>query len=152
VAPTAQTLMLLTVYPMLTVQANEKLDSRQEAIVRRAVYENEPLINSSPAFLFQGELGIPEPLAELAKNHRREVIELLLKIMDGGSPKDSALAAGYAVSLLSGPRVGVVCVERFDKATYDEVDKDWETTPRQHWIDRVRAGLKEESRGAKAER
>jgi hypothetical protein len=87
-------------------------------------------------------LEVPEPLAQLYKHHPRPVLDLLLKIMDGGSPKDSVLAAGYAMALLDGPGGGVVCVEHFyfgkHKATYDAVDKDWEKTPRQHWIKKVR--------------
>lgn len=38
---------------------------------------------------------------------------------------------------------GVVCVEMFDKATYDTVDKDWQVTPRQHWGKKVRAKVAE---------
>lgn len=67
------------------------------------------------------------------------VVDVLLKIMDEASAEDSVLAAGYAMELVNGPGVGVVCVEHFDKKTYDDIDKDWDKTPRQHWIKKVKA-------------
>jgi hypothetical protein len=62
--------------------------------------------------------------------------------MDGANPNDSSLATGYAFELLLGPGRGVICVEFYDKKKYDVMDKAWETTPRQHWIDKLRSKMK----------
>lgn len=77
----------------------------KEKVVRDAVYNNDPQ-TVSPKRDFQSVLVIPKPLAELYKTHPRPVIDVLLKIIDGGRPDDSSLAAGYALELLAGPGGG----------------------------------------------
>jgi hypothetical protein len=109
-----------------------------EKVVRDAVYNNNKPRTASPNKDFYSILLVPDSLTEAYKKHPQAVLGVLLRIMDGGNPNDSVLAAGYAISLLRGPGVGIVCIRHFDKETYDTVDKDWEVTPRQHWIKRVR--------------
>jgi hypothetical protein len=128
--------------------ADEKkpaLDAEAEKSVRQAVYNYPPAVSPIP----QKDprtgielppitiLVLPEPLAKLYKQHPRRVLELLLRIMDGADPKQSSLAAGYALELMGPPGRGLVCIELFDKNTYDVIEKNWKTTPRQHWIKRV---------------
>jgi hypothetical protein len=117
------------------------LDAAEEKVVREAVYNMGPL-TASPRMDFISELVLPDSLVALHKKKPQAVLNLLLVIMEGASPKDSVLAAGYAISLLTSPAVGVVCIDHFDKNTYDSVHRAWETTPRKHWLKKVRAELK----------
>jgi len=103
-------------------------------VVRRCVYDETPKKAAVAPGDFQERLIIPEALSDLFRLHPSAVLDLLLRIIDGGNPDDSVLAAGYAISLLDGPVAGVVCVDVFDKGTYDKVEKAWKTTPRKHWI------------------
>ena len=60
------------------------------------------------------------------------VIGLLLRIVDGGTPRDSSSAAVYALTLAGPDGAGLAPIALFDKATYDVVVKGWDTTPRYH--------------------
>ena len=117
------------------------LTADQMRVVREAVYAREASIVTDRRTFIRSLL-MPEPLGTLYKQNPQPVLELLLVIMEGANPRDSSLAAGYAFELMGGPGRGVVMVEFFDKKTYDTVDKDWETTPRQHWIRHLRAEMK----------
>jgi hypothetical protein len=121
---------------------NDPFDLTKEAQVREAVYSEEIRVTSD--FDFQSKLVLPKALETSYTKHPQAVLGVLLKIMEGGRPRDSALAAGYAISLLDGTAVGVICVEHFDKKTYDSLDKDWRTTPRRHWIAKVNSRMKKE--------
>jgi hypothetical protein len=113
------------------------LSPAQEKIVRNSVYGKQPLIRAIP---MEGldEIVVPKELAEVYKDHPRETILVLLAIIDGAKPDDSVLAAAYAIALLHGAPVGPVCYKFYDRKTYDDVDEDWETTPRKHWRGKVR--------------
>ncbi|MFN4261935.1 MAG: hypothetical protein ACK4RK_21860, partial [Gemmataceae bacterium] len=82
---------------------------------------------------------------------------LLLKIMEGANPEDSAVAAGYALSLIIIEREpkwphgagGCAPVEFFDRETYDIVQKHWKKTPRQHWIGWVRKEMNQKKEPSK---
>src|SRR2546427_351434 len=97
---------------------NEALTPDEERTVRKSVYDGEMLI-VSPKMDFQDILVIPKPLTDLYKKRPRAVVDLLLTIMEGGNPRDSVLAAGYAIGLLDDPAVAVVCIDHFDKSKYD---------------------------------
>lgn len=134
-------LILFAVAAMSNSNPKDGFGADKEKVVRDAVYNNNPL-TASPKEDFQSVLVIPKPLAELYKAHPKPVVDMLLKVIDGGRPKDSVLAAGYALELLDGPGGGVVCVDLFyngknAKANYDIVDKNWEKTPRQHWVKKI---------------
>jgi hypothetical protein len=124
--------------------AKGPFDAAQEKAVRDAVYLGEPMIASPQKEDFHPVLCVPDSLTRLYEDHPQEVLDVLLRVMDGGRPEDSSLAAGYAVSLLQGPGVGRVCVEFFNAKTYDAWAKNWEMTPRQHWIEKVQEMRKKE--------
>lgn len=113
--------------------SSDKLSLDQIQVIRAAVYDNDAWVGS-PERSAERVLSVPPPLGNLYKKRPAAVLDVLLTIMEGANPKDSSLAAGYAVELLEGPGAGVVCVEFFDKKTYDVMDKNWETCPREHWI------------------
>ncbi len=117
-------------------QTSEVLDTSQETVVRRCVYNGSPELAAVTLGSggIQEQLVIPQALSDLYRKHPGAVLDLLLRIIDGANPDNSVLAAGYAISLQKGPAVGVVCVDIFEKGTYDKLDKAWERTPRQHWI------------------
>ena len=82
-------------------------------VVRRCVYNETAKIAAVAPGDFQERLLIPETLSGLYRQHPSAVLDLLLRIIDGGNPRDSVLAAGYAISSLDGPAVGIVCVHPF---------------------------------------
>jgi hypothetical protein len=145
--------MLLMAAVMQKPQANEALDASQEMVVRRCVYDETPKTTGMGPGGFQGrpiapqeQLIIPEALSDIYRKHPRAVLDLLVKIIDGANPNDSVVAAGYAVSLLHGPAVRIVCVDLFRKDTYDKVKKAWDTTPRIHWMRVVKRAREERRR------
>jgi hypothetical protein len=133
-----RSIVLLTAAIVQERHTTEVLDTTQEMVVRRCVYDGSPKVVADASVGFQAQLIIPEALSGLYRQRPGAVLELLLRIIDGGNPNDSALAAGYAMSLQKGPAVGVICVDVFDKDTYDKLDKAWETTPRKHWIAKIK--------------
>jgi hypothetical protein len=124
-----------------TSDSKDTFDADAEKLVREAVYYNSPATTSramdADGLARIDILVVPEELTDLHRRHPEAVLGLLLKIMEGGNPRDSSLAAGYALSLLKGPEIGIICVRHFDKDTYDSFNKNWETTPRKHWIERI---------------
>ena len=134
-------LILFAVSAMSNSNPKDGFGADKEKVVRDAVYNNDPQTVSLKRD-FQSVLVIPKPLAGLYKAHPKPVVDVLLKVIDGGRPEDSVLAAGYAIELLDGPGGGLLCVEMFytdkdAKANYDIVDEDWEMTPRQHWVKKI---------------
>jgi hypothetical protein len=127
-------LLLLTTH-LVVADANLTID--EVRAVRDAVYNNNPRLYS-PDKSVERFLEVPKALTELYKQNPGQVLDTLSVIMEGGNPKDSILAAGYALELLAGPGHGTVCVDLFDKGTYDSLDKGWKTTPRLHWINRLK--------------
>lgn len=126
-------LILITgVLPMLG--PNKALSPQEERTVRNAVYNEDARTASRD---LRRILVVPNALADLYRKNSRSVVDLLLTIMDGASPKDSVLASAYAIALLQAPDVATVCLDNFDKLTYDIVDNDWKITPRKHWIKKV---------------
>ncbi len=115
----------------------EHLSIEEIRVVRQAVYENDALLYSPDRSPEWRLLAVPRPLENLYKKHPAAVSDVLQTIMEGANPRDSSLAAGYAFELFYGPGTGIVCVEFFDKKTYDAMDKDWETSPREHWIQKL---------------
>ena len=134
---------VLTVLIMISHGPKTASEVELEQSVRSAVYNKSSQVES-PNRDFRDILIVPQPLADSYKKDPKAVLELLLKIIDGANPPESALAAGYAIELLSGPGVGVICVEYFDKAKYDALDKDWKTTIRNHWMGKILAKIKGE--------
>jgi hypothetical protein len=117
--------------------APENLSIDELRMIRDAVYYRDPILGSRRDET-ERVLELPEQIQKLFRSHPNAVLDVLASIMEGASPKDSSLAAAYAFELLDGPGVGVVCVDLFDKKTYDVLDKDWSTTPREHWTRTLR--------------
>jgi hypothetical protein len=138
------TIAVLSLVLASEAKSMPSLDAAEESVVRASVYNETPRVGSNrlEVATVQGELFVPKPLADLYKANPRGVLEALSRIIDGARPDDSALAAGYALSLLTHPGVGVVCVTFFEKDKYDIIDKDWEETPRQHWLSKIREKMK----------
>ena|SRR5579872_1311365 len=115
-----------------------EFDQTKQRIVREMVYSKKPVIRPIPCD-YLTEMVLPEDLLKVHKEFPKETVRLLLAIIDGGNPDDSVLAASYAIALLQGPAVGPVCYKFYDRKIYDEVDKHWEMTQRQHWMKKVSA-------------
>jgi hypothetical protein len=119
----------------------------EEKLIRDAVYGGKLLIAESDR-IGHTMIGVPQPVTEMYVKHRHSVLNLLITIAEGGNPRDSVLAAAYSIALLDGPAVAVVCARNFDRAAYDVVDEDWETTPRKHWITKIRERIAKTNREA----
>jgi hypothetical protein len=90
-------------------------------------------------------IDVPERINLLYEKQPAATLDLLLKIMDGASAKQSATAAAYAVSLTAeSPAVGAVVFRLFDESKYDKVNEVWKMTPRQWWI--VKAKTKKDNK------
>ncbi len=116
----------------------------KEKTVRNVVYDRTPRTVSADG-TFLSALSIPADLNSLYKDYPRDVLAVLVKIVDGANPKDSSLAAGFAISLLKGPAVGVVCISTFDATKYDSFDDNWKCSPRNHWLERIKIDMNEKA-------
>ncbi len=135
-------LLLLILRPIRAMDPKDGLNYDSEKVVRDAVYNNEAA-TASPKRDGHSVLVMPDALVKVYMANPDDVIKLLLTIEEGGRPKDSVLAAGYAMSLLGGPARGVVCVDNFEESKYDNVDVDWKSTPRKHWAKKVSLLMKD---------
>jgi len=117
--------------------ATAPLKSEDAKAVRSAVYENDPLVGTRDADMLR-ILDLPEPLRTCYNNNNNATIELLLIIVEGGRPRDSVLAAGYAFELVGGPGRGVACIRVFSEISYDDMDDAWGATPRKHWMSKIK--------------
>jgi len=103
-----------------------------------------PLPELGGALLPFTRVDMPKELKAAYAKAPSAVLGLLLRIADGGNPRESSSAAAYAFTLLD-PKTetgGVVVIDMFKKATYDVVDEYWETTPRYHWIGKIKEAVK----------
>jgi hypothetical protein len=119
------------------------LSAKTEKTVRDAVYSGElrlahPL-DGKYALLEIVE--VPVAIEAAYKENPAATLKLLLSIAEGGRPWDSVKALSFAMALVEDPAVGSVVVSLFKEKTYDEVDVDWEVTPRQHWLGKVKAKI-----------
>jgi hypothetical protein len=117
------------------------LTREQIRVVRDCVYEGKATIGVLDRFGSPG-LNVPMPLTELYRDKPRGVLEVLLVIVEGANPHESALAAGFALALAKDPGAGAVCIEYVNKDSYDTLDKHWMKTPREHWAELVQAALR----------
>lgn len=114
-----------------------RLSPKDEGTVRRLVYRQRARqVGSQLGLNF--EVVVPVALSNFYAKKPDAVLDLLEAIIAGGNPTDSVSAAAYAISLLEHPGVGEVCLSQFDAETYDEIDKNWQCTPRQHWMKNVK--------------
>ena len=121
----------------LVVADEARLSPKDEAAVRRIVYrERARRVGSQLGLNF--EVVVPVALSDFYAKKPDAVLDLLEDIIAGGNPTASVSAAAYAISLLEHPGVGEVCLSQFDAETYDEIDKNWQCTPRQHWMKNVK--------------
>ena len=113
--------------------ADDGLSANEEQVIRDIVYGSGAGTSSINVIVV-----IPKPIGELYKRKPTAVLTLLTRIVDGANPKDSVTAAAYAIELAAGPGGGLACVRTFKKDLYDDIDKVWGRTPRQHWLVKIR--------------
>ena len=85
---------------------------------------------------------VPDDLSKLYKSHPIGVLDLLVRVADGGSPLESVTAATYALALLDPMGGGIICASGFDRNTYDDIVNAWGETPRYHWINIIKQTAK----------
>ena len=128
-----------------TIGGRTPLSVEDENKLRSAVYNNE----LGTAFPVKGEwafgevLGVPAHVFTIYEKDPVGTLEVLLKIVEGGNPKDSALALGYALSVVAKtPWAGAIAAhEIIGRDHYDQLDDGWQCTPRQHWVGCVKSKL-----------
>jgi hypothetical protein len=120
------------------------LSENDERDLRRAVYDHD-IITYVPQ---EGKLPradvllLRDEVVAIYKKKPLATLRLLLKIVEGGNPKDGMLAAGYAISLVQSPAVAMVCVRR-RQDEFDKVSEGVKTTPRRHWTEKVKEFIEE---------
>jgi hypothetical protein len=108
----------------------------RERTIREVVCGRQPVVQSVPSQLLD-EIVLPDVLISAHKEAPQATLKALLKIVEDEKADDSVAAAAYAFALLDGPAVGVVCLEHYDRVSYDKVDRDWGCTPREHWLQKL---------------
>ncbi len=84
---------------------------------------------------------VPPIIAELHKKNPDAVLNLLVRVADGGNADDSNRAVCYAMEMVFAPGMGDMVAGMYKAANYDTVDKDWGRTPREHWLKHLRGKL-----------
>jgi hypothetical protein len=79
---------------------------------------------------------VPKEVKAIYAKDKRATISVLLKIVRGGRPSDSKIAAGYAISLMDSPVAGLMFTSGVDR-DYDVLGKDDLWTLREVVVDRV---------------
>jgi hypothetical protein len=121
-------------------EAKSGLPPKIETSVRNAVYSGKLLV----AHPHEGKYALlevvvlPAEIESAYKEHPQATVVLLEAIINGGNPKDSMLAASFAIALLEDPAVASVVWPHSQAETYDTVDVNWKATPRQHWAGKVK--------------
>lgn len=134
---------LAVVFTCLQLQGDESravFSNEHEQAVRQSIYNNDAEIETRKTDL-QTYLRVPKQLTQLHKDYPHEVINLLMKIIDGGNPKDSQFAAGCALSLLKGPEVGIVFVTAYKVDDWDSTNFYQTETTRAHCLAAVKAAM-----------
>ena len=120
--------------------AKPGLPPKVETSVRNAIYSGKLMV----AHPLEGKYALleivilPGEIESAYKEHPQATLALLEAIVNGGNPKDSMLAASFAIALLENPAVASVVWPHSKEETYDTVDVDWKATPRQHWAGKVK--------------
>jgi hypothetical protein len=120
--------------------AKPSLPPAVEKEVRNTVYPGK-LILAHPTegkYAFSEIVVLPDAIEAAYKKHPTATLDVLLAIAEGGRPWDSVTAIAFAMALVVDPAVAPVVISVFKEETYDDVDKDWEVTPRQHWLGKVK--------------
>ena len=132
------TLLAVILNVPVPIMKSKPLTTDDVATVRAAVYNDELATASS-----DGGLGaivvVPKDVIAVYTKNPAETLALLLKIAEGGNPSDSVKAACYSLDLRDGPGAGVPCALMFKSEAWDKADKDWKTTPREHWVTQLKA-------------
>lgn len=109
--------------------------------VRNIIYKEKLIVQTAAPVGGAQIVNIPKQLVDLYKRKPASVLALLVRIVDGANPKESATAAAYALALVQGGGGGVAVALTFyswgDK--YDEFDDDWGMTHREHWLEKIRS-------------
>jgi hypothetical protein len=121
-------------------RAKPGLPLKIETSVRNAVYSGKLLVTHphEGKYALLEVVILPSEIESAYKEHPQATLALLEAIIIGGNPKDSMLAASFAIALLENPAVASVVWPHSKAETYDTVDVDWKVTPRQHWAGKVK--------------
>jgi hypothetical protein len=107
----------------------------------RDVIEAKPLYLAHPMdgkYEFLEIVVVPSEIERCYENQPDAVLELLLAIAEESAPYESLKAVAYGLALVASPAIASAPVGLFKAETYDEMDKDWEKSPRQHWIGKLK--------------
>ena len=98
---------------------------------------------------FERTISIPSELEKAFLKDKDSTLAELVQIATKGSQIDSVTAAAYAMTLLNCKFGGVVCLDTFDTKSYDRIQEGWNSTFRDHWIDRINIFIKENNQRKK---
>jgi hypothetical protein len=116
------------------------LTKEEEALIRKLVYEETAILVHplEGKYALLELLYVPDEITEIYKKCPVGTLGLLLKIIEGGNPKDAMLAAGYALAIAEDPVTGAICT-RGRRDSFDQVIKNSRksNTTRNHWANEV---------------
>jgi hypothetical protein len=126
---------------MVPVEGPDRLTREQERAIREDLAEATPPAGS-PVRNWPGGARVPVDLLAAHRRNSMAVLDFLVRLVVGSDPTESVTAAAVALALLGPEGGGRIYVERFDPASYDAVDPEWGTTPRDHWLATIRTRLR----------
>lgn len=134
--------IMVAVVPRSLADDSKKLDVSEERSIRSFVEGSghTTTVPKGGKYANLEILVVPDGLSSLYAKKPIAVRRFLILIMEGANAKESAAAAAFAITLVStNPVAGAGVVRLFNASKYDEIDKDWDETPRQHWIGKVKS-------------
>ena len=133
----------LSVAVIMSMSTAEPLSAEEVAAVRNAVYDGKLQTYSPDRDLLSPKrlLHLPKGLAELYKKNPDQVLDLLIRIADGGNPADSIRAICYAYELKVGPGHGAAWSHDMEYKTHDVVAEGDKRSTREIYVLVLRAKL-----------
>src|SRR5262249_20306452 len=108
------------------------LTTEEESTIRKIVSSGHQgtAVYKDPKLIGIEFLPIHEELTDAYKRRPVTTVLLLVKIIEGGNPKDSVFAAALAISLRNDKSaLGATILGLFNEKTYDQIDANWKQTP-----------------------
>lgn len=111
---------------------------REEEELRNCIYNRKPKFGGIEGFggLSTNFIIVPKEIEELFKKKPAQTLGVLVSIVEGANPKESCLAAAYAITLMKNEGFSgfIIYNDLFGENEYDKLKPNEKYTWRNHWI------------------
>ncbi len=134
--------MIIFLSILLTAGQIASMDIREEEELRNSIYNKKPEIDGVKGFglMSANFIIVPNEIKALFKKKPSQTLMTLVSIVEGANPKESCLAAAYAVTLLENDGFGgfMIYNDLFRESEYDKLKPNDRRTWRKHWVNLIK--------------